>query len=236
VDPTATDDAAAGFEVGSRWWNGTTNRLWFCAAATVGAADWRPVLERERVGYIAGTWYAAIEATTRAAAAVLVDTMYLCPLVADRSVSVDALGLHLVTGAASSNVRVGLYSSDAAGLPAELIAESTDQSTATNGTNIVGPITATSLVAGRMYYGAAVFSDAVSPDQFASAGVAAGGISAQLGYSAPRVTGAGLQNARITRTAGVTYVAGSPFLPATVGAVTIGGGAPASPIMFWRAA
>jgi len=43
VAPTVTDDANAGYEVGSLWCNTTADRVYQCIDATVGAAIWLPV-------------------------------------------------------------------------------------------------------------------------------------------------------------------------------------------------
>ena len=40
ADPTVTDDTNAGYEVGDRWLNNTTDTWWVCFANTAGAADW----------------------------------------------------------------------------------------------------------------------------------------------------------------------------------------------------
>lgn len=45
VDPTLTDDANAGYAVGSHWANVTTDELWACVDATAGAAKWKTVTD-----------------------------------------------------------------------------------------------------------------------------------------------------------------------------------------------
>lgn len=41
--PTATDDSAAGFGVGSQWLDTVGDKIWFCTDATAGAAVWKGV-------------------------------------------------------------------------------------------------------------------------------------------------------------------------------------------------
>lgn len=43
IDPTVTDDTAAGYEVGSQWVNNTTDSWFVCTDATNGAAVWQSV-------------------------------------------------------------------------------------------------------------------------------------------------------------------------------------------------
>ena len=43
--PTVNDDATAGWDVGSRWINTTTGRVYFCVDTTVGAAVWKDVTD-----------------------------------------------------------------------------------------------------------------------------------------------------------------------------------------------
>ena len=42
-DPTATDDSASGYSVGSRWWNSSSNTLFICEDNTASAAIWEGV-------------------------------------------------------------------------------------------------------------------------------------------------------------------------------------------------
>jgi hypothetical protein len=50
VAPTATDDSAAGYEVGSRWIDTVLDNVWVCVDATATAAIWR----------ILDTWYRSV--------------------------------------------------------------------------------------------------------------------------------------------------------------------------------
>lgn len=43
VDPTVNDDDAAGWDVGSRWINTTTAKVWFATDVSTGAAVWKEV-------------------------------------------------------------------------------------------------------------------------------------------------------------------------------------------------
>lgn len=45
TDPTASDDANSGYQVGSWWYNEQTQQLWLCVAADVGLAVWKTILE-----------------------------------------------------------------------------------------------------------------------------------------------------------------------------------------------
>jgi len=43
TDPTVNDDSTQGYEVGSRWFNSTTDTLFFCEDASAGAAGWTAI-------------------------------------------------------------------------------------------------------------------------------------------------------------------------------------------------
>lgn len=43
VDPTVNDDVDAGYDIGSRWTNTTTDAVFFCADSAAGAAVWQLV-------------------------------------------------------------------------------------------------------------------------------------------------------------------------------------------------
>lgn len=42
-DPTASDDETAGWDIGSRWINTSSDKVWFCVDSTAGAAVWKDV-------------------------------------------------------------------------------------------------------------------------------------------------------------------------------------------------
>ena len=44
VAPTATDDSAAGYSIGSQWLDTVGGKIWFCTDATAGAAVWKGVV------------------------------------------------------------------------------------------------------------------------------------------------------------------------------------------------
>lgn len=43
VDPTVTDDATAGYRLGSQWVNTATQHAWYCVDPTAGAAVWKQI-------------------------------------------------------------------------------------------------------------------------------------------------------------------------------------------------
>ncbi|MGD9728061.1 MAG: hypothetical protein AB7L09_00135 [Nitrospira sp.] len=43
TDPTVTDDETGGWDIGSRWINTVTNKVWFATDVTTGAAVWKDV-------------------------------------------------------------------------------------------------------------------------------------------------------------------------------------------------
>jgi len=43
IDPTAGDDSSAGYEIGSMWYNQTTDTLWIAESVGVGSASWQNV-------------------------------------------------------------------------------------------------------------------------------------------------------------------------------------------------
>lgn len=52
VDPTTTDDSAAGYQQGSLWFNTTSKVLWHCNDATSSAAVWTIVTVLDTGGYL----------------------------------------------------------------------------------------------------------------------------------------------------------------------------------------
>lgn len=49
VDPTATDDADAGYVVGKSWFNSTTDTFFKLIDSTVGAAVWKPYADTAQI-------------------------------------------------------------------------------------------------------------------------------------------------------------------------------------------
>lgn len=49
VDPTATDDADAGYLIGSHWFNDTTKGMFVCTDNTTGAAVWEQVGNKDEI-------------------------------------------------------------------------------------------------------------------------------------------------------------------------------------------
>lgn len=56
VNPTLTDDSAAGYSIGSYWYNAARGVLYIANSVALGAAVWRRV-RRGHLGYLSGNWY-----------------------------------------------------------------------------------------------------------------------------------------------------------------------------------
>jgi hypothetical protein len=142
VPPTVTDDASKGYTVGSRWLNLTTEVMWHCVDNTTGAAVWMP--GSGHPGYLASKFYSTfrgIHNTGTAMAAA--DTLYVYPFLVRAKLVVATLNIRVVTGGASSHLKMGLWankysSGSGQGRPfgAPLAAVNTGQDSSSTPTNV----------------------------------------------------------------------------------------------------
>lgn len=186
----------------------------------------------------AGWWFglSPVAGTTSALAA---NTMYGVPWIAPETCRVDQIALRVTTGAVG-NCKMALYDALAATrLPGAKLAEiSADLDTSGSNVNLVGTFAAPPVVvAGRLYWMAAVCSGTPTVFAFGHALPLAAGFMYPLG--GPDV-GAVLANHNSLNsnrhTVALTYSAGGAFMPASFGTGAFGTGLPSSPIMGLRRA
>jgi len=169
-------------------------------------------------------------------AAVAANTLYACPFIPLETFTCDQLGIRVATGAAGS-AKLGIYTALTTTLmPDALVAEvSADIDTTSIATPTVGFAANPTFTVGKLYYLASCYS--VTPTMVCWNHTVAqnGGFLWPIGSAIPGpwlVSGG--TPARITRTAALTYVAGSAFFPASFGAATEGAGTPGSPLVAIR--
>lgn len=63
IDPTAGDDSSAGYEIGSMWYNQTTDTLWIAESVGVGSASWQNVSGAVTEKALDDLWQAAATPT-----------------------------------------------------------------------------------------------------------------------------------------------------------------------------
>ncbi len=169
--------------------------------------------------------------------AVAADNLYATPWISPFSGTVDQISVYVGTGAVG-NCKVGLYAAGSDNMPAALLGECTaDLSTAGSGAAITGTLAANAPVtAGGLYWPVAVYSGTPTMVCFNQAALQCGGMIWPLGLATTNSWFiASSSPTRFFRA--LTYVAGpTAFLPATFGAVSTAGGAPASQLIRLRRA
>lgn len=137
------------------------------------------------VNYISGRYYGpAATASGNETAAVAAGQLYLLPFVCRRTTTFDRIGIHVFTGVASSNVRLGIYDSDSDGLPDALVLDAGAVATATS--NASATITISQeLTAANLYWLAAVFSHTPTVNSIAAASMWAFGGNSGLNVGGP---------------------------------------------------
>lgn len=185
-----------------------------------------------RAPYISGQRYGGRDYRARADYAVTANVLFAMPFNVFQTITIDRLGLYVVTGAAG-NAKFGI-ARDGGGLPVSTFAEGNqDVSTAASGVEIESTFATNPVLTPGQWWYLVCFSGTptvITP----GASVGGGGVFADIGASlGGAIVGAG--DAQIRRTAALSYVAGpTPFFPATIGAVTSTGATPASPSMWFR--
>jgi hypothetical protein len=110
TNPAVTDDSSRGYSQGSRWLNTATGQDWIAQDVTAGAAVWwrgtrtKPWQSQRYMwpDHVVGL------STSQPAAGKLI----FQPFHVDRRVTLDRLGVPLVTSQTGGAVRIGIYSSD----------------------------------------------------------------------------------------------------------------------------
>ena len=168
-------------------------------------------------------------------AVVAANTLYACPFIPLETFTCDQLAIRVATGAAGS-AKIGIYTSLATLLPDALVAENTADLDTTSTSTLQGAFTSNpTLTVGALYYLATCYSVTPTMACWAHGVVQNGGFPWLIGAaSASSWLVTGNAPVRITRTAALTYVAGSAFFPASFGAATEGAGTPGSPLVAVR--
>jgi hypothetical protein len=198
----------------------------------------RPPPVTSHPGYVSGLWYGAQDAAINAATAVAADTLYAHPVSIFSDCRVGALALRV--GALGAGLaKMGIYSTTG-GRPGALVAEAAtdvDLGVAA-GTVLTASLTGGARLPAGVYWLASCFSAATAIPNTMAAATLAAPLGNQLGAATagPLVSGSAGPNCRLTRTAALTFVAATAFLPASFGAVTLASTAPGSPILAFQIA
>lgn len=111
--PTASNDSTQGYAVGSRWLLPATGEMFFCRAASTGAAVWNRADNADFFGYVAGRWYIPFGVSGVAnGTAPGAGAMRLFPWVNKQRTTLSALGVRVTTTSAGGNVQAALYAAD----------------------------------------------------------------------------------------------------------------------------
>ena len=186
------------------------------------------------LGYVSGSYYGG--RGTAGTSTVAANVLYLWPVRADATVTIDRLAF-INNTAVVGNAKLGIYDSSAAGgRPGNLIREITADLSTNVGVALVAGSMATNptLVPGWYWLGVC-FSAAAVVYSATGTGTAANSYLYEQAGS-PDGLGPGSGNPQVRRTAALTYVSGpTAFFPASCGATTTQDAVPASPILEWRA-
>jgi hypothetical protein len=136
--PTVNDDSGDGYAVGSFWFWAATQRLFMCAAATVGAAIWTPIPHSGLLhdGYVSGRWYTTdtpglqrVGVTGFSSTTTIVDPFFVY-----RPVTISELAVVITAGASAGRLgRAAIYANSAGRPTGTPLAESGEWDFATTG-------------------------------------------------------------------------------------------------------
>lgn len=114
ADPTTTNDTSQGYAAGSAWLNTTTMSFWRCADATANAAVWIAMQVLDAPNTVTGRFYATYEGATATATnvATLDTVLYVYPYYVRERCTITSLALRVVTGTASSAVKMGVWANN----------------------------------------------------------------------------------------------------------------------------
>lgn len=240
TDPGVGDDTAAGYSIGSIWFNRTGQLIWFCLDATGGAAVWLPFIARAAVGAllrpaIDSTLWDGLRATSVTGGTLVANTEYgglwTCP----QTGYWDQMGLRITTGAAG-NLKLGIHAIDPTNRFGTVLGETnTDISTASAGPVSAALITPAYLIAGTSYWLTAVTDAAPTMLCFNPSAPQGGGFSWQSGSPSVGKWADSAGNYTSVKSP-LTYVTGSAFLVPAASPASFGAGAPGCPIIGIRKA
>ena len=112
--PGATDDSAAGFEIGSKWLNKSTGIEYICRDASAGAASWVRQDNADFFGYVSGSYYHGVNAVVSAGAVSGGSTIRLHPIVIKERMTLSELGTRVTTSETGKSFQLAVYASDPA--------------------------------------------------------------------------------------------------------------------------
>lgn len=161
-------------------------------------------------GYVSGRWYRGLWNAT-ANGVVNADQLYAFPIVIPTAVTIQSLGIRCGTGAAGSNVKMGIYS-NSNGAPGTLLHQlNSNPSTASSNTNATGGFASNPTLQPGIYWLACIFSGTPTI-------VCVGGTEPAMLWMMGVTDGSSLStgNSGVTGT-GATYAGG---LPSSFGAAT----------------
>lgn len=111
--PAGTDDASAGYSIGSTWLIPTTGDMWRLRDASAGAAKWVRYAPADFYGYVAGNWVFPYVATVAAGSALTTTGTRLIPWVVRERCTISQLGVRITTQA-TGNCIFAIYASNSA--------------------------------------------------------------------------------------------------------------------------
>lgn len=112
--PGTTDDSAAGFEVGSKWFNQSTGIEYICRDATAGVASWVRQDNSDFFGYISGNYYQGLNTLVSAGAAVVGGQIKFHPIVIKERVTISELAVRVTTAESGKAFQLAIYAADPA--------------------------------------------------------------------------------------------------------------------------
>jgi len=175
--PTAADDSAAGYAVGSRWLNTVTAEMWTARVVTPGGAVWVKEDLADHPGYISGNWYHGnIGMSLAAGSALAANAIRSIPFVLKSRVTISQLAARITTAAAAGNLQLAIYANNPlTGTPTgPALATTASQSTAATGPFTLPLLANATLEAGVYWLAANADNSTVVCQAYAAAQVVAG--------------------------------------------------------------
>ena len=110
--------------------------------------------------YVVGNWIVPFEGAVTTGAALTANTIALYPFIVRRNVTINGLGGRVTTVAASSNLQLAVYASNSSNKVTGNVLAATGNLSGATATSVSGSVTAFTLQAGLIYWGA-INSDGV---------------------------------------------------------------------------
>ena len=140
TDPVVTSDTAAGYSLGSSWFNSATGVLFEARDVTNGAAIWVRQSVQDHIGMVSGRYYQPLnDGIGPSSSTVNQNQLIAIPFRVPHKLSIDRLGMRL-NGAVSGNVAMGVYSNKDA-YPDLLLGQTATNPSTTPAADITSDIT-----------------------------------------------------------------------------------------------